>query len=100
VLLCPSIHLVHRREDLYPEPAQFRPERFLERSYSGHEWFPFGGGNRICLGMAFALYEMKVVLSTMLATRQFARPPGSRSVVVRQGLALAPHDGVRVAVLN
>jgi cytochrome P450 len=98
VLLCPCIHLVHHREDLYPDPNSFRPERFLERSYSGHEWFPFGGGNRICLGMAFALYEMKVVLSTLLATRRLARPPGSRSVAVRQGLALAPHDGVQVTV--
>jgi cytochrome P450 len=100
VLLCPCIHLVHHREDLYPEPDRFRPERFLERSYSGHEWFPFGGGNRICLGMAFAIYEMKVVLSTLLATRRLARPPGSRSVAVRQGLALAPHDYVPMTILN
>src|SRR5262249_14823948 len=62
VILCPCNHLVHRREDLYPEPDKFRPERFLGRKYAGHEWFPFGGGNRTCLGMAFALYEMKVVL--------------------------------------
>jgi cytochrome P450 family 135 len=98
VLLCPSIHLVHRREDLYPEPDRFRPERFLERTYTGHEWFPFGGGNRICLGIAFAIYEMKVVLSTLFAARRFARPAGSRSVAIRQGLALGPHDGVPVTV--
>jgi cytochrome P450 len=100
VLLCPSIHLVHRREDLYPEPTRFRPERFLERSYSGHEWFPFGGGNRICLGMAFALYEMKVVLSTLLGNRRLARPEGAVSHPLRQGLAIAPHDGARIRVVN
>jgi cytochrome P450/diketogulonate reductase-like aldo/keto reductase len=53
VLLTPCSHLVHRRPDLYPEPEKFRPERFLERKFAPHEWFPFGGGNRTCLGMAF-----------------------------------------------
>ncbi len=98
VVLCPCSHLVHRRADLYPEPALFRPERFLERKYAGHEWFPFGGGNRTCLGMAFALYEMKVVLSTLFTQVRLARPPGSRSHPVRRGLPLAPDDGVQLVV--
>jgi cytochrome P450 len=100
VVLCPCSHLAHRREDLYPEPGRFRPERFLGRRYAAHEWFPFGGGSRTCLGMAFALYEMKVVLSTLFASVGLARPPGSRSAPVRRGLALAPDDGVRVTVLR
>lgn len=100
VVLCPCNHLVHRREDLYPEPEMFRPERFLERHYAAHEWFPFGGGNRMCLGMAFALYEMKVVLSTLFATVRLARPSDGRSLPIRRGLALAPHDGARMTVLE
>ncbi len=99
VVLCPCSHLVHRRQDLYPEPEKFRPERFLERHYAAHEWFPFGGGSRMCLGMAFALYEMKVVLSTLFAAVRLARPPGSRSVAVRRGIALAPHDNARLTVI-
>ena len=98
VVLCPCNHLVHRREDLYSEPETFRPERFLERRYAAHEWFPFGGGNRMCLGMAFALYEMKVVLSTLFATVRLTRPAGGQSMPVRRGLALAPHDGAPMAV--
>ncbi len=98
IVLCPCSHLVHRRPDLYPQPEEFRPERFLERKYAGHEWFPFGGGNRMCLGMAFALYEMKAVLSTLLTQARLLRPAGSRSVPVRRGLSLAPDDGVRVIV--
>lgn len=100
VVLCPCSHLVHRREDLYPDPEKFRPDRFLERHYASHEWFPFGGGSRMCLGMAFALYEMKVVLSTLFATVSLARPPGSRSAQVRRGLALAPDDGARMKVVE
>jgi cytochrome P450 len=98
IVLCPCSHLVHRRPDLYPEPEAFRPERFLERKYAGHEWFPFGGGNRTCLGMAFALYEMKVVLGTLFTQVRLARPPGSRSRPVRRGVSLAPDDGVELVV--
>lgn len=98
VMLCPCSHLVHRAEHLYPKPETFRPERFLERHYASHEWFPFGGGSRICLGMAFALYEMKVVLSAVFATHRLVRPPGSRSVPVRRRIALAPHDGALMTV--
>jgi cytochrome P450 len=93
VVLCPCSHLVHRRPDLYPDPAAFRPERFLERRFAGHEWFPFGGGSRACLGMSFAMYEMRVVLATLLARLRITRPPGSRSAAVRQGIALGPDDG-------
>jgi unspecific monooxygenase len=100
VVLCPCSHLVHLREDLYHQPREFRPERFLERRYAAHEWLPFGGGNRMCLGTAFAMYEMKVVLSTLFATTRLVRPPGSRSVPVRRGIALAPHDGVIVVAEN
>jgi cytochrome P450 len=98
VVLCPCSYLVHRREDLYPEPDQFRPERFLERRFGPHEWFPFGGGNRICLGMPFALYEMKVLLATLFSQVRLARPAGARSRARRYGLVLGPDDGARLII--
>ena len=52
----------------------------------------------MCLGMAFALYEMKAVLSTLFTQVSLVRPPGSRSSPVRRGVSLAPHDGVRMVV--
>jgi len=57
---------VHFRKDLYPAPELFRPERFLERTFRPHEFLPFGGGARRCLGAAFATYEMKLVLASVL----------------------------------
>lgn len=97
-ILAPCIHLVHRRPDLYPDPDAFRPERHLERRFGAHEFFPLGGGTRTCLGMAFAMLEMKAVLSTIFATVGLERPEGARSRPVRLGLALSPDDGVRVRV--
>jgi len=98
VVLCPCSYLVHRRKDLYPEPERFRPERFLERKFGPHEWFPFGGGNRVCLGMPFALYEMKVLLATVFSQVRLTRPAGARSRARRYGLVLGPDDGARVVV--
>ena len=60
------IYLTHPRQDIYPKPKQFKPERFLDHQFSPYEFFPFGGGVRRCIGEALALYEMKLVLATML----------------------------------
>jgi cytochrome P450 len=61
-----SIVALHRRPDLYPDPDQFSPERFLGRDYGPFEYLPFGGGSRRCLGASLAVYEMKLVLATVL----------------------------------
>jgi cytochrome P450 len=98
VVLCPCSYLVHQRSDLYPEPERFRPERFLERKFGPHEWFPFGGGNRVCLGMPFALYEMKVVLAMLLGEVRLARSASARSRPRRYGILLGPDDGARVMI--
>jgi cytochrome P450 len=62
-----SILLVHHREDIYPDPFSFRPERWLDRKPGTYEWLPFGGGTRRCLGAALAMAEQRVVLRTMAA---------------------------------
>jgi cytochrome P450 len=69
--LAASFYLLHRREDLYPQPEQFRPERFLEREYGNHEFAPFGGGHRYCMGYALSQMEMKLALAAFLRRYQF-----------------------------
>ncbi len=60
-----SILLLHHREDVYPDPFAFRPERWLGRKPGTYEWIPFGGGTRRCLGAALAMAEQQVVLREM-----------------------------------
>ena len=92
------IYLAHRRPDSWTDPERFLPERFISGHASPYAFFPFGGGERRCLGAAFALYEMKVVLAEVLRRVALRAAPGNRVRVVRQGLALAPSGGVPVVV--
>jgi cytochrome P450 family 135 len=93
VTVAPSIYLLHRRPDVYPDPRAFRPERFLERPPGTYTWIPFGGGVRRCLGASFAQFEMKVVLRELVTRLDLraARPKGERRV--RRAIIFAPERG-------
>jgi unspecific monooxygenase len=96
--VAPCIYLVHHREDLYPEPTRFRPDRFLERTYSASEFLPFGGGVRRCIGAAFALYEMKLALATILGRFSLEAVTPGRPRPARRNLAIGPAGGARLRV--
>lgn len=95
-LLIPCIYLTHQREDLYPNPKEFKPERFLERQFTPYEYLPFGGGNRRCIGLAFAQFEMKLVLATVLSRWQLELVDRQPVQPIRRGAFLAPSDGVQM----
>lgn len=97
-ILQPCIYLTHQREDLYPEPKRFRPERFLERQFSPYEFLPFGGGSRRCVGMAFAQFEMKLILATLLKHVQFTLADSRPLKPVGRGIVMAPPDRLRITV--
>ncbi|NES67179.1 MAG: cytochrome P450 [Okeania sp. SIO2D1] len=96
--LAPCIYLTHHREDLYPEPEKFKPERFLERQYSAYEFLPFGGSSRRCIGAAFAMFEMKLVLATILKRYSLALAEKKTVKAVRRGVTLAPAGGVKMVM--
>jgi cytochrome P450 family 110 len=98
VLATPCIYLAHRRPDIWPNPARFDPTRFLGLRPSPYSFLPFGGGVRRCLGMAFALYEMKVVLAEVLRRVTLRAAPGHQVRVVRRSITLAPSEGMPVVV--
>jgi cytochrome P450 family 110 len=93
-----SIYLTHRREDLYPEPLQFKPERFLEKQFSPYEYLPFGGGSRRCIGMALAQLEMKLVLAHILRNFDLALTENKPVQAKRRGVTLGPAGGVRMVM--
>src|SRR6185503_18506029 len=92
ILVSPLI--LHYHEDLYPEPRRFRPERFLERKFSPFELIPFGGGSRRCIGASFAMYEMKLVLATLLRSYRFRLTKDAPLKYVQRGLTMGPKGGV------
>ncbi len=98
VTIAPCIYLVHRRPELWPQPDEFNPERFLEARPSPYAFFPFGGGARRCLGAAFATYQMKIVIAEILSRVELKPVSGYKAKATRRGIAFAPSDGLPVIV--
>ncbi len=92
----PAIAALHHREDIFPEPDEFRPERFLDVKVDNYAWIPFGGGVRRCVGAAFAEYEMRTILREFVL-RADLRAVSAKDAPVRvRNITLAPARGARV----
>ncbi|AFZ32474.1 Unspecific monooxygenase [Gloeocapsa sp. PCC 7428] len=89
-IVVPCIYLAHRRPETYPQPEEFLPERFLARKFSPYEYLPFGGGIRGCIGVAFSMYEMKLVLATILSRFHLALADSRPARPVRRGITIVP----------
>lgn len=94
----PAIAAMHYREDLFPSPDEFRPERFLEGKPDTYVWIPFGGGVRRCIGAAFAEYEMRIVLRAILERAELSAPDPKPEKVKVRNITLAPGKGTLVSL--
>jgi cytochrome P450 len=96
----PSIYLTNRNAGVYEAPRAFRPERFLGQSPETYAWIPFGGGIRRCIGAAFAMYEMRTIMRTVLGELRPRAPGGLggrfAEPIMRRAITLAPGRGGRV----
>jgi cytochrome P450 family 110 len=97
-VIVPSHHLTHHRPDLYPNPTQFNPDRFLERQFSPSEYYPYGGGSRRCIGAAFASFQMKLVVATILRQYTLELVDQRPIKTERRGVNVAPKGGVKMRV--
>jgi cytochrome P450 len=88
VALC--VYLSHHHPEVWRNPNEFAPDRFLGKRPSPYEFFPFGGGGRYCLGAAFALYKMKLIIAEVLSQVTLRAAPGQVIRAVRRGIVFAP----------
>jgi cytochrome P450 len=87
-----SIMAIHHDPNLYPEPDQYVPDRFIERTYSLFELLPFGGGHRRCLGSGLSDFEMRIALAEIVTHRDFE--PAMVEREIRHDIAMGPKNGV------
>ena len=93
--------ITHRDPSFWREPDAFRPERWSNGETDAlpkFAYFPFGGGNRVCIGEAFAWTELILVLATIARRRRFAATPGLAAITGQPSVTLRPSAAVPLVV--
>src|SRR5262249_46552131 len=93
-----SILLIHHREDVYPDPFSFRPERWEGQKPGTYSWIPFGGGIRRCLGAALAMVEQRIVLDAMVRRLDLEADDPEPETAVHRNATMIPSRGARVVI--
>jgi cytochrome P450 len=93
-----SIDLAHRNPRLWPDADRFDPNRFLDARPRPFAYFPFGGGSRRCIGMSYALYEMRVIVAEALRRFRIVAA-GAPEPATTRGFTLAPAKGAVVRLV-
>ena len=92
--------VTHRDPRLFPEPRRFHPERWedgLEGRLPRFAYFPFGGGQRLCVGQSFAMMEAALILAAIVGRFRVELQPGWRATPLAS-ITLRPREGVRVSL--
>jgi cytochrome P450 len=95
-----SPYAIHRREEFWPEPERFDPERFLNdsaRAITADAYLPFGVGPRMCIGSAMTNWIMRITLSVLCARFTF-EPLSNQTVRIKAKSSLYPDGGLRLAI--
>lgn len=96
------IYVLHHDPDAWQNPENFDPERFLgpaKDARHAFQFLPFGAGPRNCIGMRFALMEVKVALVRILMKFKFMASPETQvPLEIREGITLSAKDGVLIRV--
>ncbi len=98
LIVAPCVYLIHLREDLYPQPRRFLPERFLDNPPGTYTWIPFGGGVRRCVAASFAQMQMRIVIRTVLSTVELQAVSSRSEQATRSAIAFMPSQEGRVTV--
>lgn len=98
VMVAPGIGLVHSSGALYPDPDRFDPDRMIGATLGPTTWLPFGGGSRRCLGAAFAMVEMRVVLREILRRVDLCTTTAADEQQKLKHVIFVPHRGARITV--
>jgi len=100
VCLVANAYLVHHDPEVYPQPYEFRPERFLESEPGTYTWIPFGGGRRRCLGASFAMLEMRLILRAVLGSSEIRVERADHEIARRRAITISPRRGARTIVVD
>jgi cytochrome P450 len=98
VMVVPGIGLVHSDSELYPDADRYDPDRMVGATLSPTTWFPFGGGNRRCLGATFAMVELRVVLREILGRVELATTTAPAETQKVKHVIMVPRNGGRIQV--
>lgn len=85
--------IVHRNADIWPDPLRFDPDRFLAEPEPG-AYFPFGLGQRFCVGRDWTILFAKTCVATLLARSRIEIDPGATFETKLVAALTVPKDGL------
>jgi cytochrome P450 len=97
-LIIMSPWLLHRHPDVWRQPEEFRPERFLDGDFDRTMFIPFGAGLRQCIGRDFAYVEGVLLLATIARSFRLTYPPGGVPPKAEPLVTIRPTTGLPLHV--